>query len=282
MAEHYTIHYAAENHYDHPVIEASWQFLILPDENVTQKLVGVQFANSRDARWEFSQNGFGFTTIRVRNRHQLKEITFEADFQIIKDPVNPFDFDPGTIPLYRAADLQQLDFRLEHQMFLKPTPLSFLPGDAEFFRFDPGKNCLENLQALNSWVYEDLDYSPGRTGVDTVLSEILSQRKGVCQDYAHLFIAISRYHGIPARYVSGYLHQGMGYFGDAQMHAWVEAFIPGPGWIGFDPTNNLLAATDHIKVAHGRDYTDCAPIKGVVYGPGDNRSHHQVRVSSQQ
>ncbi|MDC6354191.1 MULTISPECIES: transglutaminase-like domain-containing protein [unclassified Robiginitalea] len=282
MAETYTIRYTAENRYDHPVVEASWQFLIVPLENASQSLDRVFFSNSRGANWEFSQNGFGFTTIRVRNRHELTDIAFEAEFEVLKQPDNPFDFDPSAVPDYRPGDFRELSFRLEHQMFLKPSPLTLLPDSKDCFRFDTGVNCMENLTRLNAWVYEDLDYMPGETGVDTPLSDILDNRKGVCQDFAHLFVAIAREHGLPARYVSGYLHQGMGYVGDAQMHAWAEAFVPGIGWKGFDPTNNLLAASDHIKVAHGRDYSDCAPIKGVVFGPGGNSSNHQVAVSSQQ
>lgn len=282
MAENYTIRYTANNRYDHPVIEASWQFLIVPLENASQTPGRVVFSNSRGANWEFSRNGFGFTTIRVRNRHELTEIAFEAEFEVLKEPVNPFDFDPSGLPEYRPGDVRELPFRLEHQMFLKPSPLTRLPHPEACYRFDTRANCMENLTRLNTWVYEHLDYTPGETGVDTPLSEILAHRKGVCQDYAHLFVAVARHHGLPARYVSGYLHQGMGYTGDAQMHAWAEAFVPGVGWLGFDPTNNLLAASDHIKVAHGRDYSDCAPIKGVVFGPGGNSSDHQVAVSSQQ
>ncbi|MBC2840685.1 transglutaminase family protein [Robiginitalea sp. SC105] len=282
MAQLYTIRYTAENHYDHPVVEASWQFLIVPQENETQSLVRIDFSNSRNARWEFSQNGFGFITIRVRNRHELSDISFEAAFELIKEEVNPFAFDLSEVPPYNPENLQDMGFRLEHQMFLKPTPLTRLPEDTGCFRFDHGRNCLENLADLNTWVYKALKYTPGLTGVDTPLTEVLEIRQGVCQDFSHLFIGIARAHGIPARYVSGYLHQGMGYAGDAQMHAWAEALVPGLGWCGFDPTNNLMAASDHIKVAHGRDYADCAPIKGVVFGKGDNRSNHQVQVTSQQ
>ena len=77
------------------------------------------------------------------------------------------------------------------------------------------------------------------------------------------------------------MHQGNGYFGDSQMHAWVECCLPETGWIGFDPTNNLIAAENHIKVAHGKDYTDCPPLKGVVYSSGKNETEYTVQVSAQ-
>ncbi len=282
MAEYYTITYQAENTYDFPVIEASWQFLIIPEENPSQSRPAIWFTNSEATPWELSRNGFGFPVIRIRNRHSLQSIRFEARFSLTKQAVNPFDFDPDLLLPYEPERLQELPFRIRFDTFLKPTPLTRLPQGVPVFYFDPGSGVLENLQALNTWVYEDIRYTPGLTHVDTRLDEILDLRQGVCQDFAHLFLGIARAHGIPARYVSGYLHQGLGFFGDAQMHAWVEAYVPEVGWIGFDPTNNILAASDHIKVAHGRDYSDCAPLKGVVYGPGGNASRHQVQVSTQQ
>ncbi len=282
MAEYYTITYQAENTYDFPVIEASWQFLIIPEENPSQSRPAIWFTNSEATPWELSRNGFGFPVIRIRNRHSLQSIRFEARFSLTKQAVNPFDFDPDLLLPYEPERLQELPFRIRFDTFLKPTPLTRLPQGVPVFCFDPGAGVLENLQALNTWVYEDIRYTPGLTHVDTRLDEILDLRQGVCQDFAHLFLGIARAHGIPARYVSGYLHQGLGFFGDAQMHAWVEAYVPEVGWIGFDPTNNILAASDHIKVAHGRDYSDCAPLKGVVYGPGGNASRHQVQVSTQQ
>ena len=282
MAEFYTITYQAENTYDFPVIEASWQFLIIPEENASQSKPEIRFTNSEATPWELSHNGFGFPVIRIRNRHSLKSIRFEAQFSLTKQAVNPFDFDMGLLLPYEPERLWQLRFRIRFDNFLRHTPLTRLPQGVPVYCFDQGTGVLENLQALNAWVYEDLKYTAGLTHVDTTLEEILALRLGVCQDFAHLFIGIARAHGIPARYVSGYLHQGLGFFGDAQMHAWVEAFVPEVGWIGFDPTNNMLAASDHIKVAHGRDYRDCAPLKGVVYGPGGNVSRHQVQVSSQQ
>ena len=282
MAEEYTIRYEAENTYDHPVIEASWQFLIIPEENESQGKPRIQFENSQQASWEYSVNGFGFPVIRVRNRRALEHIKFHGVFKLEKRVVNPFDFDLQSVPQWNPQDWADLPFRIAFSTFLRPTRLTTLPKSADTYNFSAAGNCLENLQGLNSWVFEHLDYKSGLTEVDTTLDQVLKLQKGVCQDFAHLFIAIARMNQIPARYVSGYLHQGMGFFGDAQMHAWAEAWVPGIGWIGFDPTNNIIAASDHIKVAHGRDYLDCAPLKGIVYGPGSNSTSHSVQVQTQQ
>jgi transglutaminase-like putative cysteine protease len=93
---------------------------------------------------------------------------------------------------------------------------------------------------------------------------------------------MARQNGIPTRYVSGYLNQEHGLLGDSQMHAWAEAYIPFVGWKGFDPTNNILANTNHIKVCHGKDYNDCSPLRGVIYSNGQNVTSHTVLVQSQQ
>ncbi|SFR45871.1 Transglutaminase-like enzyme, putative cysteine protease [Robiginitalea myxolifaciens] len=283
MADCFRITYNAENSYDYPVTAATWQFLILPLENESQHHLKFEFSNSLGAYWELSHSGFGFRTIRVRSKGPVSRISFTAEISLIKEVVNPFAFNPEMVPPFNGPELKLQDFRLTFARYIRPTHLTTLPpGSAALYSWDQGEGYLEKLQALNTWVYEYLYYTPGVTDVDTSLEEVLGLNKGVCQDFAHLFIALARNKGIPARYVSGYLHQGKGYFGDAQMHAWAEAWVPGIGWIGFDPTNNILAASNHIKVAHGRDYDDCAPLKGIVFGEGENTSQHAVAVQSQQ
>lgn len=282
MTQLYKVQYESENTYELPLIEAYWQFLIIPHTSEGQQLLHAKFDNSLGLSWDYSVNPLGFQTIRMRARQSFEKISFKGVFTLEKAHINPFDFDPGVLVPFSADQFSNLAFKVEQQRYLAHTRLTQLPGGPETFRFDGDASAFDNLKALNHWVYNLLEYKAGVTHVESGLDEVLSIKQGVCQDFAHLFIAIARKYGIPARYVSGYLHQGMGYFGDSQMHAWAEALIPSIGWLGFDPTNNLLASTDHIKVAHGKDYTDCAPIKGVVIGPGGNESRHRVIVESEQ
>jgi transglutaminase-like putative cysteine protease len=139
----------------------------------------------------------------------------------------------------------------------------------------------EYLLKLNSYLFELLEYSPESTDINTPIEEVLSIRKGVCQDFAHLFISVCRQNKIPARYVSGYLNQGAGFTGTSQLHAWAEALIPELGWVGFDATNNLVADHHYIKIAHGTDYRDCSPIIGVLETTGAQKSIHSVTVTNQ-
>ena len=283
MPLEYTIAYHAQNTYQNDVSEAFWQFCILPEENGTQKLVEYNFNNSLQIPYEISVNGFGFEVIRVNPKTPFKEITFDARFTLQKVEVNPFDFTLNN-ELARDYDtINSLEFQVNHEPFLRETKHTRLPlGSCSLFTFDAARSIFHNLQDLNQWVYHNINYKTGVTNVDTDLKEILNKKHGVCQDFAHLFCAFARENGVPVRYVSGYLHQGIGFFGDSQMHAWVEAFVPNVGWVGFDPTNNILVNHNHIKVAHGKDYKDSPPIKGVVYTHGNHETKHQVQVITQQ
>ena len=141
--------------------------------------------------------------------------------------------------------------------------------------FDVAEVALELMHRLHGeWAYQ-----PRSTSVDTPLAAAFAQRSGVCQDFAHLLIASCRAHGLPARYVSGYLltEPAPGepaLLGADASHAWVQVWCPGTpgvpahGWLDLDPTNNLVPATDHVRVAVGRDFGDVTPLRGVIRGGG--------------
>jgi transglutaminase-like putative cysteine protease len=283
MYNEYKISYTAQNTYENWVDKAYWQFMIVPVENASQKNVQVDFENTMGFPMEFSHSGHGFRTLRVHSTAPFKEIAFKAKFSFVKTEDNPFDFVPSASLQWEYDQLAQLSYQVDFDQFLKRTILTQLPvPGASLFAFDKERSIFENLMALNTWIYEQIHYTPGVTDVDTTLDQMLEIKKGVCQDFTHLFCAIAKDHGVPARYVSGYLNQDGGFFGDTQMHAWAEAHIPGVGWKGFDATNNILANTNHVKVCHGKDYSDCAPLKGVIFAQGENTTTHSVSVHSQQ
>jgi hypothetical protein len=279
----YTIKYNSENSYENLVYEAFWQFMVIPETNESQELISSNFKTSLDARIEKTINGFGFQTVRIHSKTTFDAIKFFAEFKLIKKEINPFDFLPSIDIDEDYKTIENLVFKVEYESFLSSTLLTILSQKHKnIYEFDKNSSITENLIALNKWVYIHIYFKTDVTHIGTLLDEIIENRHGVCQDFSHLFIAIARQNGIPTRYVSGFLHQGDGFFGDSQMHAWVESFVPNVGWIGFDPTNNLLANHNHIKVSHGKDYNDCAPIKGIVYTSGKNETKYSVEVSYQQ
>lgn len=117
------------------------------------------------------------------------------------------------------------------------------------------------------YVFTHFEYIKGVTTVDTTLEEILNLQAGVCQDFAHILTTMLRYLHIPARYVSGYICPNKdGMRGEGATHAWAEAYIPDYGWLGLDPTNNCIANEKHVRLAVGRNFSDCSPVKGVYRG----------------
>ena len=143
-----------------------------------------------------------------------------------------------------------------------------------------GPDPVASLRDTASILHKAFIYEPGSTEVHSPIGHVLETGRGVCQDYTHVMLAITRSWGIPSRYVSGYLHSegvsGEQSTGSAS-HAWAEFLLPGMGWVGVDPTNNTFADHRHIPVATGRDYADAAPTRGTVLGGGE--SSLDVRVS---
>jgi len=146
----------------------------------------------------------------------------------------------------------------------------------------PKSDPLTALRGLCKTVHDAFDYQQGVTQVHSPIDHALKEGRGVCQDFAHIMIAVARAWGIPARYVSGYLHHGQKHRDrsvEDATHAWVEAHLPSFGWIGFDPTNDIMASERHIRVAVGRDYADVPPTRGTL--KGDAESELAISVSVQ-
>ena len=203
-------------------------------------------------------------TVEPRNPAQHEStMPWETVAEMFRDPVLPEVVEPYQFvfdsPQIRASR-ELADYAL--QSFGKDTPL------------------LAGARDLTRRIFEDFKFDPKATTVATPLEEVWKQRRGVCQDFAHLGIACLRSLGLPARYVSGYLRtrppEGKPRLvGADASHAWFRVFCPGTGWVDFDPTNNIQPAEEHIIVAYGRDYGDVSPVAGILTGGGE----HEVKVS---
>jgi transglutaminase-like putative cysteine protease len=146
--------------------------------------------------------------------------------------------------------------------------------------YDHKKTPLEISKELTEYVYTTFKYITGITSVETTLNEIWDLKAGVCQDFAHMLLVMLRMLGIPARYVSGYICPNKnGMRGEGATHAWVEAYIPYYGWLGMDPTNNCIANELHVRLAVGRNFSDCSPVKGSYKGTAKHVLHVGVSVS---
>ena len=176
---------------------------------------------------------------------------------------------------------------LDASQFVFPSPMIlFNPAILDYARvsFPPGRPVLEGGLDLMGRIFTEFAYDKSASTVDTPVTQVLATRRGVCQDFSHLAIACLRSLGLAARYVSGYLETlpppgKPKLVGADASHAWVALYVPDEGWVDLDPTNNVLAGESHVTLAWGRDYSDVAPVKGVVMGGGVHTLSVEVDVA---
>ncbi|WP_181306891.1 transglutaminase family protein [Rufibacter sp. XAAS-G3-1] len=280
MKTEYEVVYRTHNTYAENVREAFFSFLILPCENESQVVRNVTMTNSLDAEVFQHTNPFGF---EVTNLYSVEPFT-EFEFQmraIVEKSVMPFPLE-DTLPVEEEQRLlHDHSFYLENHLYLGFDHYTRIKEAyrPKLLMRQPNQGVYEYLQQLNNFIFDLLEFDPEPTHVCTSANEVLKLGRGVCQDYTHIFIGVARLNKIPCRYVSGYLNQGLELAGSAVMHAWAEAYIPGFGWQGFDPTNNLLADAHYLKAAHGSDYSDCSPIKGTLKTNGKQKTNYGVQVT---
>jgi transglutaminase-like putative cysteine protease len=215
--------------------------------------------------------------------HKQLTIIVDALIEVDEPEALPADLGPDAwAELDRLIQLEDYWDMLRPSHFARPSPaLDALARELDVVsRGD--RDPLILLQTLNTQLYHAFDYVQQSTKVDSPIEEALEKRQGVCQDFAHIMIALVRGLGIPCRYVSGYLHHEPWHTdrsAEGATHAWLEAVLPGLGWVGFDPTNNLPAGIRHIRTAIGRDYADVAPTVGRMKGNAETELQVRVRVT---
>lgn len=193
-------------------------------------------------------------------------------------PVN--DIFPGQ----QWDDLKRLQYMVPYIDFLKQ---EYFDGLSELEKIVDEQRSTEDTPyqlalRFTQYVYDNFEYIKGVTTVETKLDEIWKIRAGVCQDFAHILMEMLRLVNIPARYVSGYIcTYKNGLRGEGATHAWAEAYIPDYGWLGIDPTNNCIANETHVRLAVGRNFTDCSPVKGIYKGPSGHRLEVAVSVDDE-
>ncbi|MBX3178715.1 MAG: transglutaminase family protein [Candidatus Hydrogenedentes bacterium] len=223
----------------------------------------------------------------VQEQHSVLEVTARSEVRLTP-LLTP---EPGATPpwesvaeaMSRPVDSEARD-AAQFTYPSEPAPVSNALRDYALLSFTPGMPVLAAALELTHRIYSEFAYDPTATTVTTPVAEILEKRAGVCQDFAHLQIGCLRALGLPARYISGYIaprHVGSGeaYIGAQASHAWLSLFTPGAGWVDLDPTNDMVASTEHITIAWGRNYDEVSPIRGVILGGGSQKLAVDVQVS---
>jgi transglutaminase-like putative cysteine protease len=196
------------------------------------------------------------------------------------ETTTPWDRLDGAVAA--APDEERLDL-FRYRCASRATPRSIEIAEFAAPSFAPGRPALDCAIDLARRIHAEFKFDPRATDVSTPVGVVLRQRRGVCQDFAHLALACLRLQGIPARYVSGYIltrpppGQPKLQGADAS-HAWVSVWSPETGWVDLDPTNGLVVGDEHISFAYGRDFDDISPLTGVLLGGGAHTVHVSVDV----
>ena len=259
---------------------------LLPRELSCQKVLsaGLQIDPLPDDHYE-RYDYFGNRTAYFSIEKPYERLLVTATSEVQVDPHRPLE---GADSLSWETARERLrndrseevivatQFALDSPMIKVDTHLKEYANES----FLPSRPLDEAVHDLMQRIYEDFQYDPEFSTIATPLIEVMEERRGVCQDFAHLAIGCLRSLGLAARYVSGYIETvpppgKERLVGADASHAWFSVFHPGAGWVDFDPTNNQLPADRHVTVAWGRDYADVTPLRGVSFGGGD----HKLKVS---
>jgi transglutaminase-like putative cysteine protease len=264
----YNIHHKTVYTYPEPVSLCHNVLRLVPRDTGRQLCKGVRvlIRPEPDTLKEY-EDFFGNKVIYFSIEKEHQELTVQVHSEIEKDG-------DGVGDLQEAREVSQYIFE---------TPMTLWDEEISAYArvsFVPGRPVVEAAAELMRRIFTEFAFTPGFTMVSTPLSVVMRERKGVCQDFAHLAIACIRSVGLPARYVSGYIETispaGVEkLIGVDASHAWFSVYIPELGWMDFDPTNNVLPGDQHITIGWGRDYADIAPMKGVLLSSGA----HQLAVS---
>ena len=271
---HYLIEHETVLEYPQAIREHHIELRLVPRADSHQKVLSCRIETEPAAELATYNDYFGnrtdyFCVIPPHNRLVTR---LRTEVETLKE--NPFSFEsvpPDKEQEWLRESIRQSpslnDFVL-HRSLLIPAAMKLADAlKSAFPRPVKDRPQLDSLLELLAWIPSVLEYRSGTTAVHGPLLEAVRQASGVCQDFAHLFIAVARSWGIPARYVMGYLDPGICVTGEElATHAWAEALVPGAGWVGFDATHNLLVNDHYIAVAVGRDSYDAAPQRGSFKG----------------
>jgi len=217
----------------------------------------------------------------VEEPHDQLVVRAESEVEVTAPPLAdfaasvPWDAMAIAVAARRDADaLEAYECSFDSPFVVRSEALA----DYALPSFPPGRPVLEGARDLCTRIHRDFRYDPTATSLATPLHEVLAQRHGVCQDFAHVMIGALRSIGVPARYVSGYVKSSdpeakdgaddEGMLGSEASHAWAQVFSPESGWSDFDPTNDVVPSDQHVVLGWGRDYDDVSPIQGVTLGGG--------------
>ncbi|WP_437671751.1 transglutaminase family protein [Sorangium sp. So ce131] len=258
--------------YDRPVERSVHKLHLCPMYDWDQRVLSHTLSITPDVATVECEDVFGNWVTRFEITSPYTELTISADSIVELHDSDPFAFAKKKIrpafPLVWMPWEQLMIAPYQRPVELPDTQLQELFDYAMSFVAKNDGDLMETLFEINLTLFREYQYAPGSTDLSTTPYDVLVNRRGVCQDFANLFICLARLLGIPARYVCGYIYTGNVGASRASsdaMHAWVQLYIPNIGWKGFDPTNGVLTGLDHVRVGYGRNYLDATPTAGTLF-----------------
>ncbi|GAB6909131.1 transglutaminase family protein [Desulfosarcina cetonica] len=278
--------------YSEPASLSLNELILKPRATLTQRVAQPRLTVVPDPQYLHEYIDFFGNSVQVFMVQQLHpELTMTASSLVETLPVAPPP--PASTPPWEMVVGQLAAHpgpqELDAYQFIFASPLIAINATVRAYAqvsFPPNRPVLEGALELIGRIFHEFTYDKSATTVDTSVDQVLADRKGVCQDFAHLAISGLRSLGLAARYVSGYLETlpppgKPKLIGADASHAWLSLFVPGFGWVDLDPTNNVIPGERHITLAWGRDYGDVTPVKGVVMGGGVHTLSVMVDVAAQ-
>lgn len=253
--------------YSEPTRSVIQLLRVTPQSFIGQTVLDWRVDVDCDARLREGRDGYGNVTHMLYVEKPVQQLCINVTGRVLTE-------DPSGV-------VRGLHYDLPPEVFTRPTPLT--QGGAELERLaaelaGEGGAPLDTLHRLNRHLHARLRFDTCATIVETGAEEALAAGHGVCQDFAHIFIAAARRMGLPARYVSGHLFRRDGAHVQEAAHAWAEAWVEDLGWTAFDPTNGISADDAYVRVACGLDYRDAAPVSGARSGGGNEQLTVEVEV----
>ncbi|MGR9115104.1 MAG: transglutaminase family protein [Gammaproteobacteria bacterium] len=289
----YRIVHVTTYHYSQPVGLCQNEARLQPRDYSWQQSLASYFEinpTPTDFRERIDFFGNRVAYFAIQQVHSKLTVTAISEVQVMPEPKavdlsNSISWEQARENLLTARGAVQDDNKelMDARQYTLDSPMVVTNPELAAYAqasFMPGRPLLAAVQDLVQRIFSDFTYDPAFTTIATPLSDVLLHRRGVCQDFAHLAIGCLRSYGLAARYVSGYVESipapgAERIVGGDASHAWFAVFIPGSGWLDFDPTNNQMPLDQHVTLAWGRDYTDVTPLKGIAYGGGK----HTLSVS---
>ncbi|WP_153798874.1 transglutaminase family protein [Foetidibacter luteolus] len=274
----FRIHHVTKYEYDRPVKESMNEIKIFPYPCPEQETLSHETAISGQPDVQYFKDYWGNKAGVFSLMAPHKEMVIESRLVLRTTSSSQIQFN-----FHAGFDELKQDMKGKLQLLELSTPEN-IQSQPEIDKivqhfYEPGKSVAQVTEQCCEYIFKYFKYIKGITDIESTVDEILAHRSGVCQDFAHVMLQVLRTLGIPSRYVSGYICPNKsGMRGEGATHAWVEAWMPGYGWAGIDPTNNVWTTNSHIKLAVGRSFKDCTPVKGTFKGPSKQRLSIHVSV----